>query len=252
MEAMGRYGRAFAQEPAFPAPQVPQVALPAATPSEAEAKRVLAQAGISVVPERACASADEAVRAAVELGFPVVLKILSPDIVHKSEIGGVLLSVQDEKAVRAGFAQLMDRARTAVPQARLEGVLVARQLSGGVECIMGIQRDPVFGPVAMFGLGGIFVEVMKDVVLRRCPFGEDVAQEMIRSIRGAPLLLGARGKPPVDIQALATMLARLSVFAHQAGAQLQSVDLNPVLAMPQGQGAFAADAVLEIAPGAAA
>jgi acyl-CoA synthetase (NDP forming) len=192
------------------------------------------------------------VRAAVELGFPVVLKILSPDIVHKSEIGGVLLSVQDEKAVRAGFAQLMDRARTAVPQARLEGVLVARQLSGGVECIMGIQRDPVFGPVAMFGLGGIFVEVMKDVVLRRCPFGEDVAQEMIRSIRGAPLLLGARGKPPVDIQALATMLARLSVFAHQAGAQLQSVDLNPVLAMPQGQGAFAADAVLEIAPGAAA
>lgn len=111
---------------------------------------------------------------------------------------------------------------------------------------MGIHRDPVFGPVAMFGLGGIFVEILKDVVFRRCPFGVDVAEQMIRSIKGAPLLLGARGRPPTDIAALAATLSRLSVFAHQAGERLQGIDLNPVFAMPEGQGAFAVDAVIEL------
>jgi len=244
IEAMGRFGRAFARRPAQEPPRVPAVALPGATPSEAEAKRVLAEAGIAVAPERACANARDAVAAAEALGFPVVLKILSPDIVHKSEMGGVLLNVANAGAVREGFALLMERAALATPDARIEGVLVAKQLSGGVECILGIQRDPVFGPVAMFGLGGIFVEVMKDVVLRRCPFGEDVAEQMIRGIQGAPLLLGARGKPVADVKALAAMLSRLSVFAHQAGPRLQSIDLNPVLALPQGQSAFAADAVV--------
>ena len=248
IEAMGRFGRAFARQPAQEPPRVPAVALPAANPSEAEAKRVLAEAGIAVAPERACANARDAVAAAEALGFPVVLKILSPDIVHKSEIGGVLLNVANAGAVREGFAMLMERAALAAPDARIEGVLVAKQLSGGVECILGIQRDPVFGPVAMFGLGGIFVEVMKDVVLRRCPFGEDVAEQMIRGIQGAPLLLGARGKPVADVKALAAMLSRLSVFAHQCGPRLQSIDLNPVLALPQGQGAFAADAVVVLAP----
>ena len=215
-------------------------------------RQVLAEAGIAVAPERACATADAAVAAAEALGFPVVLKILSPDILHKSEIGGVLLNVASASAVRDGFATLIERAKQAAPEARIEGVLVAKQLSGGVECILGIQRDPVFGPVAMFGLGGIFVEVMKDVVLKQCPFGEDVAEQMIRSIQGAPLLLGARGKPPVDVKALAVMLSRLSVFAHQAGERLQSIDLNPVFALPAGQGAYAADAVIEVLPAPAA
>jgi hypothetical protein len=174
------------------------------------------------------------------------MKILSPDILHKSEIGGVLLNVGDAGAVRDGYQTLLDRAKRAAPVARIEGVLVAKQLQGGVECILGIHRDPVFGPVAMFGLGGIFVEVMKDVVFRRCPFGEDVAEAMIRSIKGAPLLLGARGRPATDIKALARMLARLSAFAHAAGPRLASIDLNPVFAMPEGQGAFAADAVVEV------
>lgn len=248
IEAMGRFGEAFARKPGLAAPLVPQVNLPPVTPNEAQAKRVLAEAGISVAAEHACASADEAVHAAETLGFPVVMKILSPDILHKSEIGGVLLNVTDASAVRAGFETLLSRAKLAAPLARIEGVLVARQLSGGVECIMGIQRDPVFGPVALFGLGGIFVEVMKDVVLQPCPFGVDVAEKMIRSIQGAPLLLGARGKPQVDIHALATMLARLSVFAHQAGPRLQSIDLNPVFALPEGQGAFAVDAVIDLLP----
>ena len=246
IEAMGRFGQAFERAPSLPPPSVPAVELPDSTPSEAEAKRVLARAGIAVAPERACATASEAAAAAEALGYPVVLKILSPDIQHKSEIGGVLLNVTDAEGVRAGFDLLLARGKEAAPGARLEGVLVAKQLSGGVECILGVQRDPVFGPVAMFGLGGIFVEVMKDVVLHRCPFGEDVAEQMIRSIKGAPLLLGVRGKPPVDIKALARMLARLSVFAHLAGPRLRSVDLNPVFAMPQGQGAFAVDAVIEV------
>jgi acyl-CoA synthetase (NDP forming) len=244
--AMGRYGAAFAAPALAAPPAVPAVVLPASTPSEAEAKRLLAEAGIPAAPERACATAAEAVAAAEAFGFPVVMKILSPDIIHKSEIGGVLLDVPDADAVRAGFATLLDRAKTAAPSARIEGVLVARQLKGGVECILGVFRDPVFGPIAMFGLGGIFVEVLKDVVFRRCPFGADEAERMIRSIKGAPLLLGARGRPVADVKALAAMLARLSVFAVQAGPGLVSVDLNPVFAMPEGEGAFAADAVVEV------
>jgi len=141
---------------------------------------------------------------------------------------------------------LLERAKTAAPNARLEGVLVAKQLKGGAECILGIHRDPVFGPMAMFGLGGIFVEVLKDVVFHRCPFGADTAEAMIRSIKGAPLLLGARGRKKADIAALAEMLSRLSAFAVAAGDRLKSIDLNPVFAMPEGEGAFAVDAVIEV------
>ena len=248
IHAMGVLGDAFARAPVLPPPAIPPVDLPHAAPDEAGAKRLLAQAGIPAAPEHVCATAEDAVRAAAKLGLPVVMKILSPDILHKSEIGGVLLDVGSAEAVRAGFGLLLDRARTAAPAARIEGVLVAKQLRGGVECILGIHQDPVFGPVAMFGLGGIFVEILHDVAFRRCPFGEDVAEAMIRSIRAAPLLLGARGRRPADIAALARMLSRLSVFAHQAGPRLQSIDLNPVLAMPDGEGAYAVDAVLELAP----
>jgi acyl-CoA synthetase (NDP forming) len=244
--AMHRYGAAFAGAAPDAPPAVPAVPLPPATPSEAEAKRLLATAGIAATPERACSDAEAAVSAADTFGYPVVLKILSPDILHKSEIGGVLLNVADAASVRTGFAALLDRARACAPAARIEGVLVAKQLSGGTECIMGIVRDPVFGPIAMFGLGGVFVEVLKDVVFHRCPFGADIAERLIRSIKGAPLLKGVRGREPADIPALAQMLASLSVFAHQAGPRLRSIDLNPVFAMPAGEGAFAADAVLEI------
>ncbi len=246
IDAMGRFGAGFAARPGAPAPVVPAVTLPASAPSEAEAKQLLATAGIASAPEAACSTVDDAVRAAERFGFPVVMKILSPDILHKSEIGGVLLDVADAGAVRSGFALLLERAKAAAPSARIDGVLVARQLKGGVECILGIHRDPVFGPMAMFGLGGIFVEVLKDVVFHRCPFGTDTAEAMIRSIKGAPLLLGARGRQKADIAALADMLSRLSAFAVAAGDGLASVDLNPVFAMPEGEGAFAVDAVIEL------
>ncbi|SFU90125.1 Acyl-CoA synthetase (NDP forming) [Methylobacterium sp. 174MFSha1.1] len=244
LDAMGRLGTSFSEsEPAVP-PVGEPVRLPEATPSEAEAKRLLAAYGIATVPEAVCADAEAAVAAAESFGFPVVMKILSPDILHKTEIGGVLLDVADAEAVRRGHATLLARGARHAPAARIEGVLVARQIKGAVECIMGIQRDPVFGPVAMVGLGGVFVEVMRDVVFRRCPFGEDVAEAMIRSIKAAPLLTGARGRPPCDIAALARMLSRLSVFAAAAGPRLASIDLNPVFALPEG--AFAADAVIEV------
>jgi acyl-CoA synthetase (NDP forming) len=246
IDAMGRYGAAFAANPAGAPPPVPAVTLPAATPSEAEAKRLLALAGIASAPEAACMTADEALAAARRFGFPVVMKILSPDILHKSEIGGVLLDINDLDAVRSGFALLLERAKVAAPDARIDGVLVAKQLQGGVECILGIHRDPVFGPMAMFGLGGIFVEVLQDVVFHRCPFDHGTAEAMIRAIKGAPLLLGARGRKKADVAALAEMLSRLSSFAVAAGDRLQSIDLNPVFAMPEGEGAFAVDAVIEV------
>lgn len=246
IDAMGRFGEAFAKPAGAPAPSVPAVTLPAVTPTEAEAKRLLATAGIASAPEAACADVEAAVAAAGRFGYPVVMKILSPDIMHKSEIGGVLLDVSDAGGVREGFALLLQRAVAAAPAARIEGVLVAKQLKGGVECIMGVMRDPVFGPIAMFGLGGIFVEILKDVVFRRCPFGPDVAEDMIRSIKGAPLLLGARGRKKTDVKALADTLSRLSAFAVAAGPKLQSIDLNPVFAMPEGEGAFAVDAVVEV------
>ena len=246
IDAMGRFGTAFAKPAGAPAPTVPAVTLPAVTPTEAEAKRLLATAGIASAPEAECTDAEAAVAAAGKFGFPVVMKILSPDILHKSEIGGVLLDVSDAASVREGFALLLQRAKSAAPTARIEGVLVAKQLKGGVECIMGIMQDPVFGPIAMFGLGGIFVEILKDVVFRRCPFGPDVAEEMIRSIKGAPLLLGARGRNKADVKALADTLSRLSAFAVAAGPKLASIDINPVFAMPEGEGAFAVDAVVEV------
>jgi len=227
------------------------VALPERTPDEAEAKRLLTGAGIDIPPERTAGTPDETVRAADEIGYPVVMKVLSSDILHKSDIGGVKLNIRDAGAVRIAHAEIMAAVAAGAPEARIAGVLVARQMSGGVECLMGVNRDPTFGPVAVFGLGGIFVEILNDVALRQCPFDEASAREMILSIRSAAVLTGARGRKPADIGALARMLSRLSLFAAGAGAKLQSIDLNPVLALPEGEGAYALDALVEIAPAGA-
>lgn len=227
-------------------PAVTQVDLPADSPDEVEAKAILSQAGIASAPERRVETVEDAVTAAVAIGFPVVMKILSPDIVHKSDIGAVKLGLHDADAVREAYTEIRAAVARRVPDARVTGMLVARQLDGGVECLMGINRDATFGAVAVFGLGGIFVELLDDVAVRSCPFNEDVAREMIGAIRGADILRGVRGRAPVDTDALAAMLSRLSIFAASAGDRLMSVDLNPVLALPVGQGAYALDAVIEI------
>jgi acetyltransferase len=214
--------------------------------AEVEAKEILRAYDFNVLGGQIARTTDEAVEIAERLGYPVVLKISSPDIIHKSDFGGVRINLANAEQVRDAFDLMMLRIQKRAPSAYLRGVFVEKMGQRGREVILGMTRDPQFGPMLMFGLGGIFVEVMKDVVFRRCPFGDDVAEQMIRSIKGAPLLLGARGRPQVDIKALAHMLARLSAFAHAAGPRLASIDLNPVFAMPEGQGAFAADAVIEI------
>jgi acyl-CoA synthetase (NDP forming) len=229
-----------------PRPITQPVTLPSTTPDEATAKTILSKAGILSVPERRADSPDAAVAAAAEFGYPVVLKILSPDIVHKSDIGGVKIGLGDEAAVRAAYAEIMVAVADRAPKARLSGMLVARQLTGGVECLMGINRDPTFGPVAAFGLGGVFVEIMDDIAVQACPFDVATARDMIGRIKGADILKGARGQPPADINALACMLSKLSIFAAGAGTTLASIDLNPVMVLPEGQGAFALDAVIEI------
>ncbi len=245
LSAMGVFGAAFSRV-AAPAAELPPAALPDAAPDEAEAKRILAAVGIPPVPERACATAEEAVAAAREFGFPVVAKLLSPDILHKSEIGGVLLGLGDETAVREGFATVTERAARHAPAARVTGVLVARQVTGAVEIALGVTRDPVFGPVAMVGLGGVFIEVFRDVAFRRCPVTEEQAMGMIHSLRGLPLLQGARGRPRADVPALARALVALSRFAAAAGPRLLSAEVNPLMVLPEGEGVLAADAVIEL------
>jgi len=246
LAAMGRFGEAFARKAPPPA-ALPPVTLPTTAPNEAEAKRILAEAGVAMVPERAAATVDDAVAAAREIGFPVVLKLLSPDILHKSEIGGVLLDIADEAALRDGFSTLLTRAADRAPGARVDGVLVAKQVAGAVEMAVGVVRDPVFGPVVMVGLGGVFIEVFRDVAFRRCPVTEPEAEAMIRALRGFPLLDGARGRPKADVAALARAVAALSRFGAAAGPRLLSAEINPLMVLPDGQGALAADAVIEVA-----
>ncbi len=227
-------------------PSVPKGALPppAAAAGEAEAKHILASAGIPIVAEKLVSSAADASAAARALGLPVALKIASKDIVHKSEIGGVLLGLADDDAVAKGYETLVARARKAMPRARIDGVLVAPMIADGVETILGVSIDPALGPVVMFGIGGIFVEVYQDVTYRLAPFGVDEAEAMIREVRGFALLDGARGRPKADIAALARALAALSAYAAAHADRIGSIDINPFVVRPAGKGAVAVDAAM--------
>jgi acetate---CoA ligase (ADP-forming) len=221
-----------------------KVALPAGPLNEAAALTVLRQAGIPAMPFEIVHSAAAAVAAARRLGYPVVLKIVSADIVHKSDIGGVRLGLADDDAVGHAFEDVMEAAGRNAPDAALEGVMVAPMIGGGVECILGVQRDAVFGPIVMFGLGGIFVETMRDVSFRLAPFGREEALGMIDDLKAKPLLFGARGRAAADVNALADALVRLSQFAVAMEDQVDSIDINPFSVLPDGRGALALDAVL--------
>ncbi|GLK95782.1 hypothetical protein GCM10008164_35220 [Achromobacter xylosoxidans] len=212
--------------------------------NEVQAMELLRQAGLPASPCVLAGDAEAAVRAAASLGAACVLKVVSPDITHKSDVGGVKLNVQGDDALRSAYADILAAVRQHRPDARIDGVLVAPMAPKGVECIAGVHCDPVFGPVVMFGLGGVFVEVLKDVSFRLAPFGRDDALAMIREIKGYALLQGARGAPPCDIGALAEALAALSRFAHARRADFSSVEINPLLALPEGQGVVALDAVV--------
>ena len=221
-------------------------AAPAALPdgklSEADAKRVLAEAGLPVLAETLARTREEAVAAAGD--DRVAMKIVSPDVLHKTEIGGVLLDVQGAQAVGDAFDTLAGRLKAHHPQAALDGILVSPMVEGGVETILGVSRDPVFGPVVMLGLGGVLVEVLKDVSFRKAPFDLAEAREMIGELRGAAILDGVRGAPPADRDALAQALVGLSRFAAANAETVESVDLNPFVVLEEGKGAVALDALI--------
>ena len=201
--------------------------------TEIESKQVLATAGIPVAEATLAASADEAAKAAAKAGFPVVLKIVSPDVTHKSDVGGVKIGLEDETAVRAAYDDIVAAVKERQPKARIEGVAVQAMARPGTEVIVGMSKDPQFGPVLMFGLGGIFVEVLKDVSFRIVPLEERDAREMIDEIKGRAILDGVRGGEPADIGALAGLLLQLSAFA-EANPQVEELDLNPVFAYKDG------------------
>ncbi len=217
---------------------------PAVFRNEFHAKQALAAAGIPVPRETVVASADEAVATARATGYPVVLKIASEDIAHKTEVGGVALNLQDDDAVRAAYERIMANVRLQAPQARIDGVLVAPMVRGGVELIAGVSRDPVFGPVVMVGMGGIYAEVLKDVAVQVAPVSEDEALRMIRSLKLFPLLDGARGQAKADVAAAARTVAQLSAFACRHAQDVAEIDMNPILVKPDGEGVLVLDALM--------
>jgi acyl-CoA synthetase (NDP forming) len=235
------------QAAATAAPEVPRGApLGANGANEAAAKALLARAGVPVLPERICATTEDAVAAADALGYPVVMKILSEDIPHKTEVGGVLLNLADADSVARGFAEVMRRARAAKPDARLDGVLVAPMATGGVETIIGVQRDPVFGPMVMFGLGGVAVELFKDVAFATAPLTPDRAEALIDAVRGSRLLEGWRGGPALDRARLVQVLCDLSAFAVAHQDEIEGIEVNPFLV--RADGGWALDALVTHRP----
>ena len=211
--------------------------------TEIEAKQVLVNAGIDVVPTELARTSEEAVSISDKIGYPVAMKIVSPDITHKSDVGGVKLSLGNREEVVAAYKEIIGTVTAKFPDAVIQGVAVQKMARPGVELIIGMNNDPQFGPVLMFGIGGIFTEIMKDVSFRIVPLDEDDAHEMIREIKGFPLLEGYRGQEPVDIKKLEDMLCRISDFVAKQP-DIKEMDINPVIARKDE--AFAVDARIKL------
>lgn len=212
--------------------------------TEIEAKQLAAAAGVSVVETRLAGDVEEAVAMSRELHYPVALKIVSPEIIHKSDIGGVKLGLRSAAQVRMAYAQLMEIARQKAPGAKILGVSVQRMAAPGIEVIIGMSKDPQFGPVIMFGLGGILVEVLKDVSFRIVPLNERDAHEMVREIKAYPVLEGFRGREPGDIAFLEETLLKVSRFVESTP-EIKELDLNPIIVYRDGGVAVDARIVLE-------
>lgn len=213
--------------------------------AEYEAKRILAEYGIGVTEESLAASVEEARAAAKRIGYPVAIKVQSPDISHKTEAKAVRLGLTSEEELTVAYDEVLANARAYNRKARLEGVLVQAMVKGGTEAILGVTNDPLFGPAVMFGLGGIFAEVLKDVAFRLAPVTPAVAREMIAEIKGHPVLAGARGKPPADVDALADAIVKLSALAIDLEGSVAELDVNPLFVMEKGRGVVAADALIK-------
>lgn len=243
--ALGRLERARLSEGSAGAPAVTPAPLdPGVWRNEASAKAALAAAGLPFAPEITATTPEAAAEAARQIGAPVALKILSPDIAHKSDIGGVELNLSGPMAAQAAFLRIMRAAALNAPEARIDGVLVSPMATGGTELILGTVTDPIFGPVVMVGLGGIHAEIFEDTALRLAPVSAAEAQQMLRELRAFALLDGARGRPRADLDALAEAVAALSRFAARHAAEIAEIDINPILARPAGQGPIALDALI--------
>jgi len=220
----------LARREAKAAIKLPKVELPAkGVVSTMDGVKLLDQCGIAHVPTALAASADEAAQAASKLGYPVVLKIESPDILHKTEAGGVILRLTDEDKVRKAFDTIIANAKRYNPNARILGVVVQAMASGDTEFVVGLQNDPVFGPVTMAGLGGVLIEVLRDVVFRKLPLCEGEAEDMLDALHGKAVLSGVRGRPPVDRKKLVEMICAVSRLGAVLGPRLSTLDLNPIM-----------------------
>ena len=212
--------------------------------TEVESKQLVAEAGIPVVETKLAKTKAEAISISKKMGFPVVLKIVSPDIIHKSDIGGVKLGLANATQVGKAYTEIMAAAKKANKKADIHGISVQKMARPGVEVIMGMSKDAQFGPVLMFGLGGVFVEVLKDVAFRIVPLNRRDASQMIREIKGYPLLEGYRGQEPANVTALEDLLLKLSDFVDK-NPQIKEMDLNPIFAYKDGALAVDARVILE-------
>lgn len=200
--------------------------------SEPISGKFLASYGIPIPPAYIANNAEKAAKYAQELGFPVVLKVISPQIIHKSEAGGVITNIDKKEKVREAFYKIVENARKYNPQAEVEGIYVQKMAPPGREAIVGVVKDKQFGPVVMFGLGGIFVEVFKDVVFRVAPIDREEAREMIDEIKGLAILQGVRGEKPVDFSLLSEAISNISQLAIDFP-QIEQLDINPVCLYPE-------------------
>jgi len=211
--------------------------------SEIESKGLLADVGIKVVETRLATSRDEAISIAEQLGLPAVLKIASPEITHKSDAGGVKLDLRTTAQVHEAYDEIMTAVEKSFPRVAVSGVSVQKMCPPGIEVIMGMSRDAQFGPVLMFGLGGIFVELLKDVSFRIVPLTKRDAREMIQETKGYPVLAGYRGRPGADVPKLEEMLLKISAYMENEE-EIQELDLNPVFAYADDVIAIDARAIL--------
>ncbi len=209
---------------------------------EYEAKQVLRAYGLPVPNEKLAKTLDEALKYAEEIGYPVAMKLMSPQILHKSDAKVVLLNIKTPEELREKWGEIHENARKYRPDAEILGVLIAPMLKPGREVIIGLTEDPQFGHALMFGLGGIFVEVLKDVTFRIIPISERDAEKMIREIKGYPILAGARGEEPADIDAIVELLMKVSELVDELKDYIKEMDLNPVFVYEKGRGAVVVDA----------
>ncbi len=214
------------------------------TMSEYDAKQLLREWDIPTAEERLAHTEDEAAESALAIGYPVALKVNSPDILHKTEAGALRLGIGDESELRAAYREIMDNAAAYAPDALLDGALVSEMISEGTEVIVGVNYDAQLGPVLLYGMGGVLVEVMRDVALRVCPVSRLDAEEMVAQVRGSQMLRGFRGGPKADVAALVDTLVRVSGFAVHLEGKIAELDINPLAVMPEGEGVKALDALI--------